>query len=115
MSNPSSLLERAARPAEWTPLPNGRLGLPLLGVSKKREVYLAADGKTRLCAHGVCSSGGIWCRSSGAHPRLPLVRPLEDRAQRQLKRALPVEKVEAAASHPDVPRPGQRIGLCTRQ
>ena len=51
MTSPSSLLERAARPVEWMPLPNGRLGLSL-DVSKKREVYLATDGKTRLCEHG---------------------------------------------------------------
>ena len=53
MANPNTLLvERAACPAEWVPLPNGRLGLPLDDASKKRRVYLATDGKTRLCDHG---------------------------------------------------------------
>ena len=53
MANPNTLLvERAACPAEWVPLPNGRLGLPLEDGSKKRRVYLATDGKTRLCEHG---------------------------------------------------------------
>ena len=53
MANPNTLLvERAACPAEWMPLSNGRLGLPLEDASKKRRVYLATDGKTRLCEHG---------------------------------------------------------------
>ena len=67
MVNPSSLLERAACPAEWTPLPNGRLGLSL-DVSKKREVYLAADGKTRLCAHG-CTASAILQYAAGSRAR----------------------------------------------
>jgi len=58
MANPNTLLvERAACPAEWVPLPNGRLGLPLEDASsKKRRVYLATDGKTRLCEHGETAS-----------------------------------------------------------
>ena len=48
------LLERAARPSEWVPLPNGRLGLPMQ--STKRRAYLAIDGKTRLCEHGETAS-----------------------------------------------------------
>ena len=48
------LLVRAASPAEWVPLPNGRLGLPL--PCKKRRVYLATDGRTRLCEHGETAS-----------------------------------------------------------
>ena len=48
------LLTRAASPAEWVPLPNGRLGLPL--TCKKRRVYLATDGRTRLCEHGETAS-----------------------------------------------------------
>ena len=67
MINPSSLLERAVCPAEWTPLPNGRLGLSL-DVSKKREVYLAADGKTRLCAHG-CTASAILQYAAGSRAR----------------------------------------------
>ena len=49
LSDPE-LLEQAARPGEWVPLPNGRLGLPL--PCKKRRTYIATDGKTRLCEHG---------------------------------------------------------------
>ena len=48
------VLERAASPREWRPLPNGRLGLAL--PCKKRKVYLATDGKTRLCEHGETAS-----------------------------------------------------------
>ena len=57
MVNPNTVLvERAARPVEWVPLPNGRLGLPLEDASKKRSVYLATDGRTRLCEHGETAS-----------------------------------------------------------
>ena len=48
------LLARAACPAEWVPLPNGRLGLPV--PCKKRRVFLATDGRTRLCEHGETAS-----------------------------------------------------------
>ena len=48
------VLERAASPREWQPLPNGRLGM--LIPCKKRKVYLATDGKTRLCEHGETAS-----------------------------------------------------------
>jgi len=57
MASPNTLLvERAARPAEWIPLPNGRLGLLLEDASKRRRVYLAIDGRTRLCEHGETAS-----------------------------------------------------------
>ena len=48
------ILTRAACPAEWVPLPNGRLGLAV--PCKKRRVFLAADGRTRLCEHGETAS-----------------------------------------------------------
>ena len=48
------LLARAARPAEWVPLPNGRLGLPV--PCKKRRIFIATDGRTRLCEHGETAS-----------------------------------------------------------
>lgn len=37
---------------EWTILPNQRLGLRLSDGKGGRKVYLAADGRTRLCEHG---------------------------------------------------------------
>ena len=63
----NALLERAARPAEWVPLPNGRLGLPV-HVTKKRPVYLATDGRTRLCEHGETASA-ISQYASGSRAR----------------------------------------------
>lgn len=71
MIDSGNVLERAARPCEWVPLPNGRLGLPV-DVSKKRRVYLATDGKTRLCEHGETASAisqyaaGLRIRPSGS-------------------------------------------------
>lgn len=64
------LVARAARPVEWVPLPNGRLGLPLPVASKKRggTVYLATDGKTRLCEHGE-SPSAISQYASGSRAR----------------------------------------------
>ena len=40
-------------PAErWVVLPNLRLGLPLAPLRCGRQIFLATDGFTRLCAHG---------------------------------------------------------------
>ena len=60
------LLTRAACPAEWVPLPNGRLGLAV--PCKKRRVFLAADGRTRLCEHGETASA-ISQYSNGSRTR----------------------------------------------
>ena len=60
------LVTRAACPAEWVPLPNGRLGLAL--PCKKRRVYLATDGRTRLCEHGETASA-ISQYSNGSRTR----------------------------------------------
>ena len=63
------LLERAARPGEWEPLSNGRLGLSMNKESKKRPVYLSTDGKTRLCEHGEAASAiSAWAAGSRARP-----------------------------------------------
>jgi len=67
MAEPNTLLERAAKPAEWTPLASGRLGLEL-NVTKKRRVFVAADGRTRLCEHGLTASA-ISQYASGARAR----------------------------------------------
>ena len=50
VSSDTKLLARAVHPVEWVPLPSGRLGMPLS--CNKRCIYLAADGRTRLCEHG---------------------------------------------------------------
>ena len=60
------LLARAACPAEWVPLPNGRRGLSV--PCKKRRVFLAADGHTRLCEHGETASA-ISQYSNGSRTR----------------------------------------------
>ena len=60
------ILTRAACPAEWVPLPNGRLGLAV--PCKKRRVFLAADGRTRLCEHGETASA-ISQYSNGSRTR----------------------------------------------
>jgi len=60
------ILARAACPAEWAPLPNGRLGLAV--PCKKRRVFLAADGHTRLCEHGETASA-ISQYSNGSRTR----------------------------------------------
>ena len=60
------LLARAACPEEWVPLPNGRLGLPV--PCKKRRVFLATDGRTRLCEHGETASA-ISQYSNGSRAR----------------------------------------------
>ena len=61
-----ALLTRATQPKEWVPLSNGRLCLPI--PCKKRRVYLAADGKTRLCEHGETASA-ISQYATGARTR----------------------------------------------
>ena len=60
------LFARAACPAEWVPLPNGRLGLAV--PCEKRRVFLAADGRTRLCEHGETASA-ISQYSNGSRTR----------------------------------------------
>jgi len=64
-----SLLERAVCASEWEPLSNGRLGLSI--PCAKRRVYLAVDGRTRLCEHGETASA-ISQYASGSR-----VRPAE--------------------------------------
>ena len=47
-----TILQVASKTANWTVLPNSRLGLALPVHRTGRQTYLAADGKSRLCIHG---------------------------------------------------------------
>lgn len=67
-----ALLARASSPSSWTVLANGRLGMELPQQKGIKQVYLAADGRTRLCPHGMTASAiATWMRRSEAHRKCP--------------------------------------------
>ena len=51
-SRPTSDQSEAIDPSGWTVLPNGRLGKAMPSRKDGVQVYLAVDGRTRLCKHG---------------------------------------------------------------
>ena len=66
------LLDRAACPASWTVLLSGRLGMELPMRKGVRRSYLAVDGKTRLCQHGMTSSAiASWMRVGNTNRKCP--------------------------------------------
>ena len=66
------LLDRAACPASWTVLLSGRLGMELPMRKGGRRSYLAVDGKTRLCQHGMTSSAiASWMRVDNTNRKCP--------------------------------------------
>ena len=67
-----NLLDRAACPSSWTVLANGRLGMELPMQKGIKQSYLAVDGKTRLCPHGMTSSAiASWMRVGNTHRKCP--------------------------------------------
>ena len=60
----AELVQRASCPASWKVLPNGRLGMALPSQKGIKQTFLAMDGKTRLCPHGMTASAiSSWKKS----------------------------------------------------